>query len=141
MEFGTLVTAFIGAFTTFLSGFTSWFFTRRKYNAEVDSTAIDNIEASLKVYQDMVKDLGRKLDVYGKIVDKSRGDLIRVKNVVINMMGKICTVESCKNRCPYSSEETETLLKLLDFEVDESEFKEEYNKEKMQYKKENRRII
>ena len=127
MEFGTLVTAIIGACTTFLSGFTSWFFTRRKYNAEVDSTAIDNIEASLKVYQDMVRDLGKKLDVYGKIVDKSRGDLIRIKNVVINMMGKICTVESCKNRCPYTDEETSNLLHLLDFDVDEVEYKENYN--------------
>lgn len=127
MEFGTLVTALIGACTTFFSGFASWFFTRRKYNAEVDSTAIDNIEASLKVYQDMVKDLGRKLDVYGKIVDKSRGDLIRIKNVVINMMGKICTVESCKNRCPYTDEETNNLLHLLDFDVDEIEYKENYN--------------
>lgn len=127
MEFGTLVAALIGACTTFISGFTSWLFTKRKYNAEVDSTAIDNIEASLKVYQDMVKDLGRKLDIYGKIVDKSRGDLIRVKNVVINMMGKICTVESCKNRCPYTDEETNNLLHLLDFDVDEVEYKENYN--------------
>lgn len=130
MEFGTLVTALIGACTTFFSGFASWFFTRRKYNAEVDSTAIDNIEASLKVYQDMVKDLGKKLDVYGKIVDKSRGDLIRIKNVVINMMGKICTVESCKNRCPYTDEETNNLLHLLDFDVDEVEYKENYKDER-----------
>ena len=130
MEFGTLVTALIGACTTVFSGFASWFFTRRKYNAEVDSTAIDNIEASLKVYQDMVKDLGKKLDVYGKIVDKSRGDLIRIKNVVINMMGKICTVESCKNRCPYTDEETNNLLHLLDFDVDEVEYKENYKDER-----------
>lgn len=129
MDLGVIITGIIGAFTTFCSGFCSWIFTRKKYNAEVDSTAIDNIEASLKVYQDMVKDLGRKLDVYGKIVDKSRGDLIRIKNVVINMMGKICTVESCKNRCPYTDEETNNLLHLLDFDVDEEEYKESYNNE------------
>lgn len=127
---GVIITALIGVVTTFFSGFFSWIFTRRKYNAEVDTTTLDNIEASLKVYQDMVKDLGRKLDVYGKIVDKSRGDLIRIKNVVINMMGKICTVESCKNRCPYTEEETDNLLHLLSFDVDEAEYKENYGNEK-----------
>lgn len=130
MDIGVIITGLIGVVTTFCSGLFSWIFTRRKYNAEVDSTSIDNIEASLKVYQDMVKDLGRKLDVYNKIVDKSRGDLIRIKNVVINMMGKICTVESCKNRCPYTDEETNNLLHLLDFDVDEEEYKENYNSNK-----------
>lgn len=130
MDLGVIITALIGVVTTFFSGFFSWIFTRRKYNAEVDTTTLDNIEASLKVYQDMVKDLGRKLDVYGKIVDKSRGDLIRIKNVVINMMGKICTVESCKNRCPYTEEETDNLLHLLSFDVDEAEYKENYGNEK-----------
>lgn len=130
MDLGVIITALIGVVTTFFSGFFSWIFTRRKYNAEVDTTTLDNIEASLKVYQDMVKDLGRKLDVYGKIVDKSRGDLIRIKNVVINMMGKICTVESCKNRCPYTEEETDNLLHLLSFDVDEVEYKENYGNEK-----------
>ena len=130
MDLGVIITALIGVVTTFFSGFFSWVFTRRKYNAEVDTTTLDNIEASLKVYQDMVRDLGKKLDVYGKIVDKSRGDLIRIKNVVINMMGKICTVESCKNRCPYTDEETNNLLHLLNFDVDEEEYKENYGNEK-----------
>ena len=123
MDIGVIITALIGVVTTFYSSLFTWVFTRRKYNAEAEGLNIDNIQASLNVYQDMVKDLGRKLDVYGKIIDKNKGDLLRLKNVVIKMMGKICTVESCKNRCPYTDEETEALLHLLDFDVDEEDYK------------------
>lgn len=129
MMSGVVLTAIIGVVTSFCSSLITWLFTKRKYNAEVDTVNLSNIESAIEIYKAMVLDLGKKLDVYGKIIDKNKADLIRVKNVVVRMMGKICTVESCKNRCPYSSEETEALLKLLDFEVDETEFKEEYSKE------------
>lgn len=129
MMSGVVLTAIIGVVTSFCSSLITWLFTKRKYNAEVDTVNLSNIESAIEIYKAMVLDLGKKLDVYGKIIDKNKADLIRVKNVVVRMMGKICTVESCKNRCPYSSEETEALLKLLDFEVDETEFKEEYPKE------------
>ena len=123
MDLGVIITALIGVVSTFCSSLFTWIFTRRKYNAEAEGISIDNIKASLDVYQDMVKDLGRKLDVYGKIIDKTKGNLLKLKNVVIKMMGKICTVESCKNRCPYTDEEIESLLHLLDFDVDEENYK------------------
>lgn len=127
MDLGVIITAAIGIITTFSSSLITRIFTKKKYNAEVDSSTLENIKASLEVYQNMVKDLGRKLDIYGKIIDKNKGDLIRLKNVVLKMMGKICTVESCKNRCPYTDAEIEDLLRILDFDVNEEEFKSGYN--------------
>lgn len=129
MDLGVLITAGIGTFTTFCSALFTFLFTRRKYNAEVDGTQIANMKASLDIYQDMVKDLGRKLDLYSKIVDKNKSEVIRLKSVVIKMIGKICTIESCKNRCPYSDSELDDLFRLLDFDTDETDYKENYNKE------------
>lgn len=129
MDLGVLITAGIGTVTTFCSALFTFLFTRRKYNAEVDSTQISNMKASLDIYQDMVKDLGRKLDLYSKIVDKNKSEVIRLKSVVIKMIGKICTIESCKNRCPYSDSELDDLFRLLDFDTDETDYKENYNKE------------
>lgn len=129
MDLGVLITAGVGIVTTFCSALFTFLFTRRKYNAEVDSTQIANMKASLDVYQDMVKDLGRKLDLYSKIVDKNKSEVIRLKSVVIRMIGKICTIESCKNRCPYSDSELDDLFRLLDFDTDETDYKENYNKE------------
>lgn len=127
MDLGVFITAAIGIITTFSSSLITRIFTKKKYNAEVDSSTLENIKASLEVYQNMVKDLGRKLDIYGKIIDKNKGDLLRLKNVVIKMMGKICTVESCKSRCPYTDTEIEDLLRILDFDINEEEFKSGYN--------------
>ena len=129
MDLGVLITAGIGIVTTFCSALFTFLFTRRKYNAEVDNAQIANMKASLDIYQDMVKDLGRKLDLYSKIVDKNKSEVIRLKSVVIKMIGKICTIESCKNRCPYSDSELDDLFKLLDFDTDETDYKENYNKE------------
>lgn len=129
MDLGVLITAGIGIVTTFCSALFTFLFSKKKYNAEVDSTQIANMKASLDIYQDMVKDLGRKLDLYSKIVDKNKSEVIRFKSVVIKMIGKICTIESCKNRCPYSDSELDDLFKLLDFDTDETDYKENYNKE------------
>lgn len=129
MDLQVLITAGVGIVTTFCSGFFAFLFSKKKYNAEVDSTRISNMQASLDIYQDMVKDLGRKLDLYSKIVDKNKAEVIKLKSVVIKMMGKICTIESCKNRCPYSDSELDDLFKLLDFDTDETNYKENYNKE------------
>lgn len=128
MDLGVLITAGIGIVTTFCSAFFTFIFSKKKYNAEVDSTQIANMKASLDIYQDMVKDLGRKLDLYSKIVDKNKSEVIRLKSVVIKMIGKICTIESCKNRCPYSNSELDDLFKLLDFDTDETDYKENYSK-------------
>lgn len=129
MDLQVLITAGVGIVTTFCSGFFAFLFSKKKYNAEVDSTRISNMQASLDIYQDMVKDLGRKLDLYSKIVDKNKAEVMKLKSVVIKMMGKICTIESCKNRCPYSDSELDDLFKLLDFDTDETNYKENYNKE------------
>lgn len=129
MDLGVLITAGIGTVTTFCSAFFTFIFSKKKYNAEVDSTRISNMQASLDIYQDMVRDLGKKLDLYSKIVDKNKAEVMRLKSVVIKMIGKICTVESCKSRCPYSDTELDDLFKLLDFDTDETNYKENYNKE------------
>lgn len=129
MDLGVLITAGIGIVTTFCSGFFTFLFSKKKYNAEVDGTQIANMQASLNIYQDMVKDLGRKLDLYSKIVDKNKSEVIRLKSAVIKMIGKICTVEPCKNRCPYNDQELDDLFRLLDFGTDETDYKENYNKE------------
>lgn len=37
IDLGVLITGVIGFITTIVSGWTSWFFARKKYNSEVDN--------------------------------------------------------------------------------------------------------
>ena len=51
-----------GIITTFLSGFSSWFFTKKKYNAEVDNNLINNMQESLEFYKALADDNKRRLE-------------------------------------------------------------------------------
>lgn len=49
--------AIIGGFlSTIISGFSSWFFAKRKYNAEVDNHLITNMQESLEFYKTLADD-------------------------------------------------------------------------------------
>lgn len=57
------IIAIIGGFiTSVLSGFTSWFFAKRKYNAEVDNHLITNMQESLEFYKTLADDNKVRLD-------------------------------------------------------------------------------
>lgn len=51
-----------GIISTFLSGFSSWFFTKKKYNAEVDNNLINNMQDSLEFYKALADDNKARLD-------------------------------------------------------------------------------
>ena len=52
-----------GAISTIVSGFASWFFAKRKYNAEVDKSLIENMQNSLEFYKALADDNKARLDV------------------------------------------------------------------------------
>lgn len=51
-----------GIITTLLSGFSSWFFTKKKYNAEVDNNLINNMQDSLEFYKALADDNKQRLE-------------------------------------------------------------------------------
>lgn len=51
-----------GVIATMVSGFSSWFFAKRKYNAEVDNNLISNMQDSLDFYKALADDNKRRLD-------------------------------------------------------------------------------
>ena len=124
MDLQVLITAGVGIVTTFCSGFFTFLFSKKKYNAEVDSKQIANIKSTLDIYQNMVRDLGERIDYYSNMMDKNKSDVIKLKNIVVKMVGKICTLMSCQNRCAYNDKELADLFKTLDLDIDEINCKE-----------------
>ena len=59
---GELWIALTGLFSTIVSGFASWFFTKKKYNAEVNNNLISNMQDSLEFYKALADDNKRRLD-------------------------------------------------------------------------------
>ena len=62
-HFSVLLTGAIGLVTTIVSGWTSWFFARKKYNSEVDSQVIANMKESLSFYKDLSNDTQERLNL------------------------------------------------------------------------------
>ena len=55
MDWNVLITALVGCVTTFISGFGTWLFSRKKYNVGVDTDKISNMEASLSFYEKLTE--------------------------------------------------------------------------------------
>lgn len=58
----TWIAVIAGAITTFASSFTTWFFTKRKYNTEVDANLIKNMQESLEFYKSLADDNKARLE-------------------------------------------------------------------------------
>ena len=98
MDIGVLITALIGVVTTFSSAWISWFFTRKKYNAEVDNTIIDSMKESLKFYQELSDDNKRRLDGAIKRSVELEEEIKRLKEQVDTLTMNICLNLTCKGR-------------------------------------------
>lgn len=98
MDIGVLITALIGVVTTFSSAWISWFFTRKKYNAEVDNTIIDSMKESLKFYQELSDDNKRRLDDAIKRSIELEEEVKRLKEQVDTLTMNICLNLTCKER-------------------------------------------
>lgn len=57
-----LIVGAIGLVTTVASAWASWFFTRKKYSAEVDNSIIEGMQGSLKFYTSLSDDNKERLD-------------------------------------------------------------------------------
>lgn len=58
----TWITILSSAITAFATAFTTWFFTKRKYNAEVDNNVISNMQESLEFYKTLADDNKARLE-------------------------------------------------------------------------------
>lgn len=58
----TLSTIVIASVTSLITGLSTWFFTRRKYNAEVDGSQIDNLQKTLDFYVTLSDDTKERLN-------------------------------------------------------------------------------
>ena len=98
IESGILITALIGIVTTFTSGFTAWFFARKKYNSEVDNNLINNMKQSLEFYQKLSDDNKQRLEEALKRSENLEDEVKELRQQVMNLMATICTDLSCQIR-------------------------------------------
>ena len=113
-----IITGAVGIVSSIISGAISWFSAKKKYNAEVDSTLIQNLQNSLEFYKNLVDDNTRRLEDIlerNKELEKRNQALdekvTNLSNQMFTLMRDICVNYQCKYRqrriSLYGNEQTE----------------------------------
>lgn len=110
IDVGILITGAVGLVTTIVSGWTSWFFARKKYNTEVDSNEIENLKKSLEFYESIVKDNNKKLQFYIDLAENNRVEVYRLKGIIHRLLNNSCLDNGCIKRKFYTEEQIREIL-------------------------------
>ncbi len=94
----TIVTALIGILVTFASSLTTYFFTRRKYNAEVEGNSIDNMDNSLDFYIKLANDNKEKLDSLSSENENLRNKMEEVLQENVKLMEQMIELRAQINK-------------------------------------------
>lgn len=98
IDLGILITGGVGIITTVISGWTSWFFARRKYNSEVDNNLIENMQQSLEFYKKLSDDNNNRLDEVLKRNAELEQEIEDLRKQLFSLMNSICTDLTCQLR-------------------------------------------
>jgi hypothetical protein len=98
IDLGILITGGVGIITTVISGWTSWFFARRKYNSEVDNNLIENMQRSLEFYKKLSDDNKNRLDEVLKRNAELEQEIRDLRKQMFSLMNSICTDLTCQLR-------------------------------------------
>lgn len=100
-----IIIALVGIFSNIVTGWLSWFFTRRKYNSEVDNNLINNMKDSLEFYKKLSDDNRSRLeevlkrnDELEKRDERLEEEVRQLRKQVFEIMTKICLNLECAVR-------------------------------------------
>ena len=98
IDLGILITGLIRFMSTIISGWVTWFFTRKKYNAEVDQTLVQNMKESLDFYRQLSDDNKSRLEEVLKRNDELEQEVKKLRDQVFIIMNQICLNSQCQIR-------------------------------------------
>ena len=93
-----LITGAVGLFTTVVSAWTSWIFARKKYNTEVDSNYIKNLQEALSTYDSIIAHNKTEIEHLMKKNDLLEKEVSELRKQMLNLTMNICMDLTCANR-------------------------------------------
>ena len=98
MDLSIIITGIVGLVSTIVSSWTTWFFTRKKYNSEVDSTNIQNMQETLEFYKKLSDYNKERLDESLRRNEQLEEEVNKLKEQVFSLMNSICVDLTCQIR-------------------------------------------
>lgn len=98
MDISILITGGVGLLTTIISSWTTWFFTRKKYNSEVDLNLVEKMEKSLEFYKSLSDDNKNRLEEITERNNELEKEVQELRKQVLNLTMNICMDLACSHR-------------------------------------------
>lgn len=111
LDVQVIVTGIVGLITTVTSGFVSWLFAKKKYNAEVDSNVIENMKQSLEFYTKLSDDNKARLDEALKRNEALEEEIRELRRQMFELMNNICYDMTCELRSKQPKRDSKAKLK------------------------------
>ena len=93
-----LITGGVGLLTSIVSSWTTWFFTRKKYNSEVDLNLVEKMEKSLEFYKSLSDDNKTRLEEITERNNELEKEVQELRKQVLNLTMNICMDLTCAHR-------------------------------------------
>ena len=93
-----LITGGVGLVTSIVSSWTTWFFTRKKYNSEVDLNLVEKMEKSLEFYKSLSDDNKTRLEEITERNNELEKEVQELRKQVLNLTMNICMDLTCAHR-------------------------------------------
>lgn len=93
-----IIIVLIGIISNIITGWTTWFFSRRKYNTEVDHNYIQNIEEGLKTYDAIIEHNREEIKQLISEKNELRQEVNDLRKQVNDLLFNICLDLTCKRR-------------------------------------------
>lgn len=93
-----LITGAVGLVSTIVSGWVSWIFARKKYNTEVDSNYIKNLQEALSTYDSIIAHNKTEIEHLMKKNDLLEKEISELRKQMLNLTMNICMDLTCANR-------------------------------------------
>ena len=98
MDISILITGGVGLLTSIISSWTTWFFTRKKYNSEVDLNLVEKMEKSLEFYKSLSDDNKNRLEEITERNNELEKEVQELRKQVLNLTMNICMDLTCSHR-------------------------------------------
>lgn len=95
---GELIVGGIGLLTNLVTGWVTWFLSRKKYNSEVDHNIIENMENSLEFYKKLSDDNKARLDSVIERNKELEAEIQDLRKQVLDLTMDICKDLTSKSR-------------------------------------------
>lgn len=110
IDLNIIISGAVALISSGVTSFITWFFTRRKYNTEVDSNEIKNLKDSLDFYEKIVRDNNKKLSFYIDLAENNRVEVYRLKGIIHRLLNNSCLDNGCIKRKFYTEDQIREIL-------------------------------